>query len=628
MALAGCRRWAWLLGLCLSVGAASAEEQQVYPTQGTQRFLGLDDSSAPTAVGEGRAQALQNVLLSSSGDLRKRYGASLNVTVGTDRLATKDILDIQDEAFCAVTGVYYTKFSSGTERIVATCGKRFYYLNGVASWTVVDYNAATAGQNNQFVFTTALDNVILTNQVDAPKRYDGSTLLSLSFTGLTNAIQTAKTVSFFKNYLIFGNTSEASVNYPTRIRWSNIGTINTWTDADYIDLGTLGGQAINCMAELYDTLIIGLDTSMYKVSFVGGADTFQVSKVSDSHGCIAKNSIQNVVLPNGQNGLIFLDKDKEVNFYNGVIVQSMTGLIDTTMDGLSGSRLQYAVSALTPTDYWLCLTNSTGSVNDLCLDFNYEIGEWTKHVNVPANAMARVIDNNATDQVYYGSYKSLVYQLENTALRNDVGTTSPTTVTVDTVNTINTATASGLTVLYDSALSLTAGVLAGAPIELVGGVGSGQTNTIIDNTSTGLIVSDAFSPTPTSTTTAEVGAIDASYTTRWDAFGDPVRKKKYSRVDFWAEADVSSTISIAYATDYSSDVETLSQSLSSSTADAIWGSAIWGTAVWGDVNDVYRPTLLTPDNGRYIRYKFSDDDPNETFHLYGYGTVYNSGTVQ
>ena len=617
-------RFTWaLLALFIGVSSVQAENQRVYPEQGIQTFLGLDDTSAPTQVADGRAQDIQNVILDQSKSIRKRYGDSLPVTVGTDRLGLKDTLDIQDEAYCAVTGIYYTKFSSGTERIIGTCSNRFYYLNGVTAWTQVSGATITGGQNNQFVFTTALDNIIGTNNADTPIQYNGTTLTTVSFTGLSNAIQKAKTVAFFKNYLVFGNTTEAGITKSTRIRWSNVGTINTWTDADFIDIGALGGQEITAMAELYDNLYIFLTDSIYKVSLVGGTDTYQISKVTDDIGCIAKNSVQAITLTNAQNGLIFLDKDKRIYFFNGVIAQDISTLIQTTMLGLSGNRLQYAVSSDTNSDYVLCVTNGTGVENNLCLDLQYQIGEWTKQVNIPANAMAHVLDNNVTDQVYFGSYKSLIYQYQNTSNRNDVYGFSGT---VSTVSTINTGTASGLTVLYNSAWNLTTGILVGAPIEIIGGTGISQVNTVADNTTTGIVVTDTFSTTPDSTSTFEVGAIDSFYTTKWYDFGNAATLKHLTEAYFWADADVSSTHTLAYATDYSSDIETLSVALSASTTDSIWGSAIWGVSLWGDVDTVFRQNHLQGE-GRYLRYKFSDDDIDENYHIFGYLTVFRDGQI-
>ena len=597
-------RWSSVLVLCLSLLSTPvwAEELVVYPPQGVQTFLGLDDTSAPTQVQDGRAQDLQNVLL-----------------------------DQAESDFTAITGLYYTKFSSGTERIIAMVDDWVYYLNG-SVWTPITEVAITAGQNNQFVFTTALDNIIGTNNVDAPFQYDGATLTSVSFAGsvsdpITSTPTRANTVAFFKNYLIFGNTKESGTNRPTRLRWSNVGTINTWTEADRVDIGALGGQEITGMAELYDNLYVFLTNSIYKVSLVGGVDTFQISKVVDGIGCIAKNSIQSITLTNAQNGLIFLDKRKRIYFFNGVIAQDISTLLRVTMDALSGSRLQYAVSANSQTDYLLSVTSGTGSTNNLILDLQYQIGEWTKHTNLPANAMAAVLDNNSAAQVYLGNYTNMVYQYQDTSLRDDVGTLTGTLSSVG-VNRVATSgvEASGLQVLFIDSAEMTTGALVGAPLELIGGTGATQTNTIAYNTQTGLFVTSTFATTPDSTTTFELGAIDAFYTTKWYDYGDPARLKHFGEVYFWADADVSSTHSLSYATDFNSDISTLSLSLSASTTDAIWGSAIWGTSLWGNVDQVFRQAKMTA-SGRYHRLKWADDDPHETFHMLGYSTVFRNGDL-
>lgn len=597
-----------LLACCLT-SPVWAEDPNNYPTQGTQPFLGLDDTSAPTQIQDGRAEDLQNVLLDISRGARKRYGYK---RIG-------QTVDIAGENPCAVTGLYYTKFSSGTERIFGTCGDRLYHYNGT-NWiqNTASGITVTAGQNNQFVWTTAFDSVVGVNDVNVPLYHTGSVYAPVQFLNLTYPIQKAKTVAFFKNFLLFGNTQENSIEHPTRMRWSLVGEAFRYDDDDFIDIGALGGQEINCMAELYDTLIVGLTDSLYKVSFVGGNDVFHVAKITDDIGCIAKNSIQSITLTNSTNGLVFLDKDKMVYFYNGVIVQDISQLITTTLGGLSGSRLQYAVSADTNSDYVLCVTNGTASANNLCLDFQYEIGEWTKHTNIPANAMAHVIDNNTTDQVYWGSDKAFVYQYQDSSLRDDVGSA---TGTVQSVSTYSTPFQASASILYQISGTMVSGELAGAPLELTGGTGLGQTNTVLYNTTSGVVVSDAWTTTPSTDTIFEVGAIDSFYTTKWYDLGEPSRMKDWRQVYLWADADISSTTAITYADDFSSDIATRTVALSSSSSDAIWGSAIWGSSLWGDLDTVFRQVELT-GTGRFFHMKIAEDDPDEIFHYYGWNLVY------
>lgn len=620
----------WVIGcsllLLLWVGLVQSKEPQTYPPNGTLEFLGLDDTSAPTQVQDGRAQDLQNVTLDVSEGVRQRFGYSL--VAGTlDQGVQADTKT--DFPVCAVTGLYYTKFSTGTDRIITTCGNRFAYLNGT-TWTTVSGQTVTitAGQDNQFVFATALDEVIGTNAVNAPIRYNNSTLDVVNFTSLTSTSRptTAKTVAFFKNFLIFGNTTENGVAKPTRIRWSNVGTTTTWSNADFIDIGALGGQSINAMAELYDHLYIFLTDSIYRLSFVAGADTFQVSKVTDDIGCIAKNSVQSITLSNAQNGLVFLDKDKKVYFFDGITVKDISQFITHTLDGFSASRLQYAVSADTNTDYLLCLTNGSGGTNDTCLELEYQIGEWTKHKDIPANAMAHVLDNNGRDQVYFGSYRSFVYQWADEDLIDDVATAFGK---VRSVSGYDTSFASGLQILYVDGANYTTNFFAGAPIRLTEETTvTGQLSTIVYNTTTGLVVSDTYGTDVTGGLTRfEVGAIDSFYTTKWYDLGQAARLKQFGEVYFWAQAeDTSSGLTVSYATDLSADIASQTISLSADTGDAIWGSATWGSSRWGSGSDVFRQVKLSGE-GRYLRLKFAEDDPNESFHLYRWIPVYWQGDI-
>ena len=605
-------RFGLLSALLLWPVGVQADQWEVCPTEGTQTFLGLDDTSAPTQVRDGRAQALQNVLLDVSQSLTKRHGIKV---IG-------DTCDIADESFPSITGLYYTKFSSGTERIVRTCSNRFQYLNG-SVWTTIGGFVPTGGATNQFVWTTALDNIIGTNDVDVPIQYDGTSAGGVSFSGLTNAITKAKTVAFFKNYLLFFNLTEGGTDRPTRFRWSDVGTINTWTNANFIDIGALGGQEINAVAELYDNLYVFLTDSIYKISLVGGADTWQVSKITDDIGSIAKNSVQGIALSNSQSGLIFLDRDKRVYFFNGIYAQDISILLTQTMKGLNGARLQYAVSADTNTDYWLCVNDVDVTKNDLCLDLQYQIGEWTKHTNIHANAMTSVLDSTSTPEVYFGQYEGLVAQLSDSTLRSDVGNASGT---VDAVSRFTTSTASDLQVLYDDALMLTTGALVGAPILLVDGTGKNATGIVVDNTETGIVVASDFSTTPDTTTQFEVGGIDAFYTTKWYDMRQPALLKHFGEVDFWADADVTSTIALSYATDYNSDITTLNLELTPSTTNTTWGSTTVGAPLYGSVDSVMRIGKLE-SQGRFLRLKWADDDPNEIFHLYGWNCLYQAGEL-
>ncbi|HDY89693.1 MAG TPA: hypothetical protein ENH82_16465, partial [bacterium] len=270
------------IALIFTCSFSYAEDPSTFPEQGQMIFRGLDTKSSPTQIQDGRAQDLLNVQFTVTSAVKKRNGYSF---VGIPTATSEDILDIPDEGFPPVTGIYYNKFSNGTERIFATASTRLYHrLSGV--WTRITGVTITKGKNNQFVIVTALDSTIWTNDVNAVFKVNTTPTagtLDLSDLG-SDAPTKVKTMAWFQNHLILANTKENNVEKPTRLRWSNIGTIETYTEVDRNDISELGGQEINALVELYDDLFIFLTDSVWKMSFVGGDEQFKFTKVLDNIG--------------------------------------------------------------------------------------------------------------------------------------------------------------------------------------------------------------------------------------------------------------------------------------------------------------------------------------------------------
>ena len=435
------------LALGLVFNCFAQEKSKVFPERGVLNFLGMDDTSSSVIVQDGRAANIQNITIDLSGQAQKRYGYSYKVLLDTAVLTHN---------FEPVTGLYELYKSDLTRTKLTVCGSYLF------SWTLAgaktalnDYRYITEGKNYQFSWVTALDTAIATNEYDPPFKTSGTNFSNFDFTGLTYSITKAKCVIWWKNYLIFGNTTENNVAYTTRIRWSNVGTIDTWSNNDYVDIATLGGQQIEGFGILYDNLYIFLTDSIYKVSLVGGDELIVVTQVSENIGCIAKNSIKNISVNNSE-GLVFLSRDATINFLDGIRVTEISTLISGVMDDLDKPRLPYAIGEVdNPSGhYYLAVTDSTdpvdNSINNLLLDYNFSTGEWSKHSQIDINAMCIANDSNGLPQVYFGNYKSFIYQLNDSFFESDVGGYNGY---ISTTNNLTTTTASALTILYDSTLS-------------------------------------------------------------------------------------------------------------------------------------------------------------------------------
>jgi hypothetical protein len=611
-----------LLSLSLVCNANAQEQAKTFPEQGLQVFLGLDDTSSPPIVKDGRAAAIQNITLDNTGQASKRYGYAFYSI-----LDTTDLVD----SYEAVTGLYELYLSSGTKYKLATCGSKLFSVSTAGVKTDITGSATiTEGQNYQFIWTSALDYAIGTNGYNPPLKTNGVTSSALSFTGLSSAVTKAKCVAWWKNYLIFGNTTEGSTAHTTRIRWSNVGTIETWSDNDYVDIATKGGQQIEAMATLYDDLYIFLTDSIYKVSLVGGDELINVGKVSEGIGCIAKNSVKTIGIGNSE-GIIFLSRDKTINFLDGVKVTDISSLIETTTDDLYASRLQYAVAVddRVNSHYYLAVTTGAVDDNNLLLDYHYGIGEWSKHTQIDANAMCIADDANSIPQVYFGNYYSIVYKMNDADLYSDC---AGETGIVDAVDSNWSDTESGVQVLYDSSATLTD--VTGAIVRITSGTGSGEEAVIVgimdtyvsgsqvlysNSAVTGILVYPTFTTTPDSTSAYSIGDIPAYYTTKWYDMGSSPLRKNYGEIFVWSTTATSATMQVYYATDFSSTIESLD--LASTASGSLWGTAIWGTDTWaGMATSLTRLPLNV--SGRFIKFKFDEPSIDEPMDLMGYAVIY------
>lgn len=584
----------------------------VYPPQEVLQFKGLDDTSSPLTIEDGRATALQNVKLSRSLKLKKRDGYNTVNKLSTIRAG--HYISSTDQ-FSAITGIYYTKFSDTTEHLLVTSGTSLYY-DSSDDWIFIG-RGLTYNDDYQFVWITALDNIIFSNDVDVPKKSTGTTLTDFDVSDLTNTLTQVKCLAWFKNYLILANTVEAGAERPTRFRWSDVGTIETFQDDNYLDIAALGGQEIEAVAELRGDLYFLLTDSIWKCSLVGGDEIFVITKIIDGIGCIAKNSVQNINFLNQRKALMFLSRDKKVHIFDGASIVDASARISEEMDDLKASRLPYAVSAYNGTDYYLAVTTgTTDNTNNLVLNFQTEIGEWTKHTQIDANAMAKVT-SSSIPLIYFGNYDSMVYELDDTDKDSDVYGMENGIASVESNYNLPDGTATGLTmIVLDTALTTT---VTGVIVYTVSGTGEDQEKVVIYHTLTGLIVDSAFTTTPDATTVLELGTIDAYYTTKWFDLGEPARRKLMGQVYLWGETTSGVDLDVMESLDFVSNIKTENVDLAG--VGDVWGTGIWGTAIWGGETAFFEVIKLS-DEGRFLQLKFSNDDVDEQFNLYGYSLLF------
>jgi len=593
--------------ICSVSFAENPDRITTYPPQKIMGFRGLDTISSAPLLQDGRAVFLKNVKLSPSYDLSKRYGYS----------AVNDSLDDWDLTSPAITGIFDARFSDGTNKTFAFVGNKIKYDDSsdwieVGNWWASP--TITAAQNNTFQCAMALNVAICTNDVDVPIKLSSTpTKAALDVSDLSDALTKVHAVAWFRNYLLLMNTVEGAVEKPTRFRWSDVGTIETYQDDNFVDIAELGGDEIIGGVELYGNYYLFFKKAIYKVTLVGGNDIFNFDKVIQGLGSVSRDSIQVVRMADNQSAVIFSTEDKKIMLFNGLVVQDIGQIIQPSLDNLNGARLQYAVSAYDGHSYYLAVSDGSATTNDIIYEYQVDIGEWTKHLDINANSLARVRNDNQT-KTYFGNYNAFVYWMDDPDQVNDV---DGALGSVDSYTTSNSETETGAYTIIDS--GMTTGIYTGGTIKIVSGTGVGEERVILAHTLTSLTVVTTFIGTPDTTSRYSIGAIDAAYETKWFDLGDSTRKKNFKELFLWAKEASNNEVTISYSKDFGSTIDSSDKSLAPASG-SLWDSALWDSGTWGSTGDkFYRIDMK--GQGRFVNFKFDNNSIDESFKIYGYNIV-------
>jgi hypothetical protein len=141
----------------------------------------------------------------------------------------------------------------------------------------------------QFFDSTLGEIVIMTNGVDTPVYWDGSSQ-AVALTGLATGFTAAKYVDVYKDRVIFLYTTEGGADQPQRERWSEVGNAISWLDIDFHDFVD-EPTFITGTARLSGYHIVFKENNAYVGRHIGGTDVFDYDLGSECQGCRARFSI-------------------------------------------------------------------------------------------------------------------------------------------------------------------------------------------------------------------------------------------------------------------------------------------------------------------------------------------------
>lgn len=364
---------------------------------------GLNTTAGSLGLDNNESSDLRNCDFNKFGSILKRNGYTHLNSTAISSAPTNDGLH------------WYEAVLSGTltrKLVTVADGKLFKMDDLDGTWDNIT-GSLTITEGNFCDFDNFLNEVYITNGVDAPFKWSGSGN-GATFT-VPTGLTTAKFVKQFNNYLFLANVTVSGTVHQSRIYWSNIKTTGTWTSTDFIEVAKDDGQDITGIRVLSDRLVIYKRRSVYNMFFTGDSDIPFIlpggGKSNSAVGCVAPFSIQEL-----ENGHIFLSHDGWY-FYDGNNSYKISEKITTSLLETNTTRLSQARSCVQKSkNRYLCALPSTSQTeNDLVFVFDIFNNAWSIYDGLACSSMATIYVDGVDERPYFGDYDGYVYRADTGA---------------------------------------------------------------------------------------------------------------------------------------------------------------------------------------------------------------------
>lgn len=363
---------------------------------------GLNSAGGSLNLSNQESSKLQNIDFDRFGSILKRNGYS---AVNTAEINSGG----------RVTCLHNFELADGTRYFVTIVGNKVYYWSSTAitgAPTEIT-GAVTVTAGNLFSHATFRDTALFTDGVDPVFKWTGTG--NCSALTVPTGMTAAKYVAIFQNYTFLANVTVSGTNYRSRIHYSNINTIETWTDSDFTDVSRDDGQTITGLKALGDRLVIFKDRSIWIAQFTADADApFNFTNTNSSVGCVAPFSIQEAY-----NGLIFLSWDG-IYFFDGFNSYKISDQLNQTFSvDLNPSKFVNAVSMYqhSKNRYWLGITGVSSNTNNTVITWTkaqttVDTNAFSVYKGINASSMEIVFPDGITETPYFGDYSGFDYKAD------------------------------------------------------------------------------------------------------------------------------------------------------------------------------------------------------------------------
>lgn len=378
---------------------------------------GLNDILSTTEIKDEESSDLQNVVFDTGGAIKKRFGYRT--------IPNNPTLQVSSNV-TGITGVAFYKKNDGSRYLVALANKagqcvaikKTYDVGGglpSGAWDNITQSGVLPSNytnNNLVSFTVAENNLVFCIPAvsqSRPFKWTGSGIVS-TLTADSNC-PTATIVAYFKNQLFLAGNS----TNPSRVFFSALGDITTWTITDYFDVDNSDGQQVRALVPAFDALYIFKDKSIWRLSG-SNRDNFILEKMVVGIGTLSPQSIAIV-----NNFIYFTTFQNDIAIYDGAYtVKFISQKIRNTIGGLNFSRatntlgLAFSTYKYVDTDYYSSVSNAGSATNNRVLFFDTADNAWSKFVGINANSWCVAENEVGQNILVFGDYLGYVHYYPST----------------------------------------------------------------------------------------------------------------------------------------------------------------------------------------------------------------------
>lgn len=383
----------------------------------SQRFFqnngGLVDHISPFRVPNNAATAIENITMDDRGQLSKRNGYT----------AVQSTFALNGFSTWTVTGGSFHKAATGSDFFAVVTGSAVYRIgSSFSSYSSVTSTVSlTVSVTNLAQATQYQDKAVFCNEQDQVF-YVGSSGNAFALDANMTTFSAAKTCATYGSYLVVANTTESGTSFPTRVRWSDINTINSFPSLNFIDVESNDGDKITGIVAFDESVYIFKKHSIYRMLITGldGPDAFIIRPFSRNIGAWAKNTIK--VIPNV--GIAFL-ADHTAYLLNSNGLSPIGDPIQRTFDNVQHSQWANAVAEVYPQryQYWLSVSTA-GSANTEVLVYDYVQNNWTIYDDMNLSMLAQAEDSTGKNVLISGGYNNVTWKQDTGSVDQEYGTST------------------------------------------------------------------------------------------------------------------------------------------------------------------------------------------------------------